>query len=158
MSSPRAIAVDTNLLVLLIVGYTDVKQISKHKRTKEFEEADFNLLVEILSDYEEILLTPHVLTEVSNLASQIGEPLKSAVRHTLKMLIDSEPEHYEESAKIGENALFARLGLTDCGLLSLVADKVPLITVDLDLYLAACEKSSLVTNFNHLRHQRLLHA
>lgn len=158
MPSQRVIAVDANLLVLLVVGLTDEKLVSKHKRTKSFQKEDFQLLQEILSGYEEILLTPHVLTEVSNLASQIGDPLKSKVRTTFAALINQHPESYEKSSEIGNHKLFPRLGLTDCGLLSLVEADTPLITVDLGLYLAACERSTKAVNFNHVREARLLNA
>lgn len=156
MSSRRVIAVDANLLVLLVVGLTDEKLVEKHKRTTSFQQDDFQLLTEILSGYEEILLTPHVLTEVSNLTSQIGDPAKSKIRSTFAALMNTHPEIYEKSSTTGKHYLFARLGLTDCGLLSLVENGNPLITVDLSLYLAACKLSDNVFNFNHIRDFGLL--
>ena len=50
------------------------------------------------------------------------------------------------------NSAFVRLGLTDAALLEIVTAGSPLVTVDLDLYLAALERNpDAVLNFTHLR-------
>ena len=61
MSDSSAITVDSHLLVLLVVGLTDIEQIARHKRAKEFERENYELLVKILERFENILLTPHVV-------------------------------------------------------------------------------------------------
>jgi len=152
----RKIVVDTNLLVLLVVGLTDRTLITKHKRTRSFELADFDLLTQFLSNFDEVVVTPHILTEASNLVSQIGEPILSAVRHTFSTLLETQREEFQPSHIVANHNLFIRLGLTDCAVLNLVKDKTPLITVDLDLYLAAAATNSNAENFNHLRAARLL--
>jgi predicted nucleic acid-binding protein len=152
----RQIIVDTNLLILMVVGLTDRALIRKHKRTKQFEEEDYDLLMEVLSNFDQILTTPHILTETSNLAAQTHEDALLAVRAKLRALFDEQQEDFAPSISIAKNPLFVRLGLTDCAILSLVKNKIPLLTVDHDLYLAAAGISDLVVNFNHVRQERLI--
>ena len=54
------IIIDTNLLVLLVVGITERSLIQKHKRTRNFEVEDFDLLTGVLSNFDEIIVTPHI--------------------------------------------------------------------------------------------------
>ena len=70
MTERRSIILDTNLLLLLVVGSTDRRYISAHKNLA-FEEEDSDILVGILSQTPSIILTPNTLTETSNLARQI---------------------------------------------------------------------------------------
>ena len=57
------------------------------------------------------------------------------------------------SLEASRNASFRRLGLTDAALLEVVTVEAPLVTVDLDLYVAALEKSpNAAFNFTHLQH------
>lgn len=150
------ILLDANLLVLLVVGLTDRSLILKHKRTKAFEEADYDLLVGILSGYDTIAFTPHVLAETSNLASQIGEPDSSAIRLTFSNLIQSQEEIYLMSRDSVKHPAFIRLGLTDASILQVIRSDIPLLTTDVGLYLEAAKANPSATNFNHLRQSRLL--
>ncbi len=73
-----SLLIDTNLLVLLVVGVVDRKLISTHKRTKTFTESDFDLLVSVLKRFNEIWITSHCLAETSNLLKHA--PDKTAYR------------------------------------------------------------------------------
>jgi len=152
----KKIVIDTNLLVLLVVGLTDRSLIEKHKRTKSFEKDDYDLLTNVLSNYDQIVVTPHILTEASNLVSQIGEPAMSTLRKTLSALLETQKEEYEPSIEVSRHHTFLRLGLTDGAILSLIGNEIPLITTDLDLYLAAANSNHNAINFNYLRQNRLL--
>ena len=56
------------------------------------------------------------------------------------------------STDASSNSMFHRLGLADAVLLEVITAETPLITVDLDLYLAALEKGQdAAVNFTHLR-------
>lgn len=154
----RSIVLDANLLVLLVVGLADRSLIPRHKRTRTFEPADFDLLTKILAGYEQIVVTPNVMTEASNLASQTAEPGLTAVRQRLGALASVQREEYCPSARAVQHTHFLRLGLTDCALLDLIGSETPLLTTDLDLYLAAANANRNATNFNHLRQSRLLDA
>lgn len=152
----RGIVIDTNLLVLLVVGVTDRKLIDKHKRLKQFEQKDFDLLTSLLAGFDQIFVTPHIVTETCNLISQISDPAKSSVRKTLALLLETLKEEFQPSVEVSKHNSFFRLGLADCAILDLIKKETPFVTVDLDLYLAASKVNKYATNFNHLREHRLL--
>lgn len=43
--------IDTNLIVLLVVGLADEKAVINHKRTRAYTIDDFRLLTEFISEY-----------------------------------------------------------------------------------------------------------
>ncbi len=151
----KQIIIDTNLLVLLIVGLTDCRFIGKHKRTRSFEVADYDILVNALSMYDEIVVTPHILTETSNLIAQTAESTASSLRSTLSELLKTQREEFEPGIEVIKHNSFLRLGLTDSAIMSLVEKNIPLTTVDLDLYFVAVKHHPNVVNFTHLRQARM---
>ena len=68
---------DTNLLVLLIVGSESRELIPKHRRLEHFTVDDFDILAEFLENADRLYVTPNTLTETSNLVGQHGEPERS---------------------------------------------------------------------------------
>jgi GntR family transcriptional regulator / MocR family aminotransferase len=66
-----SLILDTNLLLLLVVGLTDPRYVSAHKRLK-FQRQDFQRLQEWIDAATAVILTPNILTETSNLARQWG--------------------------------------------------------------------------------------
>ncbi len=152
----KRILLDANLLVLLVIGLTDRNLVPKHKNAKTFEKADYDLLVDILSSYDAIAVTLHILAETSNLVSQIGEPVSSSVRLTFSNLLQSQEEIYLASRDSAKHPLFVRLGLTDTSILQVIRSDTPLLATDAGLYLEASKVNPVATNFNHLRQARLL--
>ena len=141
---------DASLLVLLVVGKTDKKLIAKHRRLKEFDNDDYERLVRLANEADQILVTPNTLTEASNLLAQHGEPQRSRFFEVLRILIEENEEIVVTSKTASQNSAFTRLGLTDAGLLEVISNSNPLITVDLALYLAATRKESgSAYNFRH---------
>ena len=59
--------VDTNLLVLLVVGSVNRDRIETFKRTSKYTKADYDLLTRVLGAFQKIYTVAHVLAEVSNL-------------------------------------------------------------------------------------------
>ena len=147
---PTRIFVDANLLVLLVVGRTNKNLIEKHRRLREFQKKDYDTLIGILNQVDKILVTPNTFTEASNLLAQHGEPERSRFFEVLRILIEENEEIVVTSKTASQNAEFARLGLTDAGLLEVISNSNPLITVDLDLYLTAIRKEGQSAfNFRH---------
>lgn len=150
------ILLDTNLLVLLVIGLTDRELILRHKRTRTFEPADYDLLVEVLASFDTVVVTPHVLAEASNLLSQIGEPTLSVLRTTFAKLVEMQEEVYVAGKDGVRRPEFLRLGLTDTAILELADADLALLMTDVGLYLEAAKSNPLAENFNHLRQARLL--
>ena len=148
----RGLFVDANLLVLLVVGSTDTRLITKHRRLQTFEPEDYEHLRAMVFRANCVLVTPNTLTEASNLLGQHGEPERSRFFDTLKSLIELSKEIVVTSADASRNSHFHRLGLTDAALLEAVSGDAPLVTVDLDLYLAAAAKDpNCAVNYRHLQ-------
>ena len=126
----KPVAIDANLLILLIVGMTSRKYIAKHKRCKIFEPDDFDLPIHLLSAAD-VILTPNTLTEASNLLRQIDEPARTEIGSVFNAYIHRGRERYVESTSATTRTEFIRLGLNDAALMKL--EDVIILTTDLDL-------------------------
>jgi hypothetical protein len=93
---------DANLLVLLVAGHTDKSLIERHKNLSAYDADGFDLLVETLAEYSQIVLTPNTLTEASNLLRQTGDPDRSRVTLMLGYLIRGHEERYIVSKDAAE--------------------------------------------------------
>jgi hypothetical protein len=67
---------DSNLLLLNWCAQFDPSLVNSFKRLNSFRLEDFDLLVAVLRLFPVLRTTPHVLTEVSNLANSLPEWLK----------------------------------------------------------------------------------
>ena len=149
---PSALFIDANLIVLLVVGLVGRDLIARHRRTRTFADEDYDRLIRAISTVGNIQVTPNTLTEASNLLGQHGEPQRSRLLLMLRALIEQSPETVVASADAARHDLFPRLGLTDAALLEVVSADAPLLTTDLNLYVAALaggEEAAI--NFNHWR-------
>ncbi len=128
----HGVLLDTNVLLLLLIGLTDRRLIARHKRTTQFRPLDFDLLVRFLGGFERRLVTPHILTEVSNLGGQIGNPDRSRFFRSLRSGIGAFEEIVTKSRSVSEvdEQLFCRLGLTDSVTLLAAAHPCLVLTDD----------------------------
>ncbi len=151
-----SLALDANILVLLIVGLVERKAISAHKRSRQFTEVDFDLLLTFIGGFHRLIVTTSVLTEASNLLAHTNDAMRTRLLGALAVFVGTVEEERPRSAEVVKENAFTRLGLTDAGLMTCIRSGHALLTADLDLYLAAAELSASVHNFNHLRQQHLL--
>ena len=151
---PVGCFLDANLLVLLVVGSVDRELIAKHRRLRRFAVEDYERLLGLIARVERVFVTPNTLTETSNLLAQHRDPERSRFFDRLRFIIQESEEVVVASAVAAANRAFQRLGLTDAALLEVVTAETPLVTVDLDLYLAALAKDPYAAvNFTHLQDQ-----
>lgn len=146
------IIVDTNLLLLLLIGSHSPTLISSFKRTTRYTASDFDLLVEALTCFSTLLTTAHILTEVSNLAGQLGDPTRQDVMRDLAEIIPVLSELPMPAAEAASDSAFPRFGLTDIAILQQASAGKYLVMTDdfrLSQYLASIGVE--VFNFNHLR-------
>lgn len=151
--SGTTLVLDTNLLVLFVVGSTNRAFIQRHKRLKAFSVEDFELLCRLIASCPQVIVTPNTLTETSNLLGHIEEPARTQIFEAFRQLVLSTDEEYLESRNAVTVKEFSRLGLTDAGLLEVTRETRSLLTTDLDLYLSALNRGATAVNFNHLRIQ-----
>jgi hypothetical protein len=147
--SRKPVLLDANLLVLLVVGLVSEPAIPKHKRTKKFSVSDFRLLKDYLNDAPKIAVTPNAVTEASNLLGKNDEGMTGRYRDMLKQLLNEWGEIFIRSSAAALHPAYRRLGITDAALLDESLGEHELLTMDLDLYLAAGRLGRKATNFAH---------
>ncbi len=131
------ILLDSNLLVLTVVGNVDRHLIGRHRRTKPFSEYHFEHLLDIISRASRVCVTPNTLTETSNLLDYGERNMRYEYRSALKGLVEDDViELVVPSVEAVGRLEFLRLGIADCALLALLSSDRWLITTDLELYLA----------------------
>jgi len=91
----KKVMVDTNLLLLFLVGSCDINFLSSCESTSKYSKNDHQLLLGMLRYFDsEIVITPHVLAEFSNLSRRdIKEPRLS---YYLATVLDALKRHKEE--------------------------------------------------------------
>ena len=144
---------DTNLLLLLFIGGKDISLIKKAKTLSAYTEEDYELLQEFASRnrFTDLLTTPHIITEVSNLLGKERDDLKQNGREAVDEFLSRCNECSDSSVKLASDPEFSRLGITDVAIIAAANASVFVLTADLPLYLH-CSRSGLnVANFNHVR-------
>ncbi|MEH3147011.1 MAG: hypothetical protein PGN34_17050 [Methylobacterium frigidaeris] len=87
------VVIDTNLLLLLVVGSADRRYIDGHKRSSgHYTAEDFDTVVQIVGLFPEIVLLPNVLTEVSSFARHPDRPARQQVQAKFRQLVERAPE------------------------------------------------------------------
>lgn len=144
---------DTQLLVLLVVGLTSTRIIRKHKSLTAYTEADFDLLRDMIGNDDQLIILPNIASETSSLLRQHRDPEKTSIMSTFRNLIERCSETYVESAVAASQPEYARHGITDSAILAGCSYRCRIITADLGLWIAAEMRGLNATNFNHWREE-----
>ena len=147
----RGILVDTNILLLYVVGSFDPKLVPNFKRTQQFTVEDFELVIRLFESFAKIVTTPNILTEVNSLAGQLGEPAKRKCLVNFGIRIESLDEQHTPSSELANAAQWPEVGLTDCGILRTAKGKYLVLTDDWRLAGLSEKLGVDAVNFNHLR-------
>jgi len=147
----KGVFVDTNLLVLVIVGSVNPERISNFKRTAGYSAVDWELIMGIWTQIPRLFTVPHVLAEVSALTDLKGPELDLA-RSVLEKTIGLLEEVPVASADACSSPLYRRLGLTDAAV-AVAARQLgcSVITNDAALYSALLGEGRVVVKFDRLR-------
>lgn len=143
--------IDTNLLILLIVGSCDTKRITKFKRTSNYMEEDFTLIRNFVKLFNDIVTTPNILTEACNLCLALNAETDNSLYRTFGGIIDSLNERYVASVKIASEKAFFSFGISDTVIAELCRQGRLLLTDDLPLYGYITSQGMDAVNFNHIR-------
>ena len=140
---------DANILLLHWCSSFDPELVRTFKRLNSFEVEDIQLLGETLKVFSVIRTTPHVLTEVSNLANALPRWRKDDWSEHFSRQIEVIPEEWAPAKTIAANPMMF-LGLTDAGLANLASTHV-ILTIDFPLSNSLESRGLNVINFTHLR-------
>ncbi len=148
----RGLIFDSNLLLLYLIGLHDKNLIGdgKYNKLSKYTLEDFDMLVHFQRLFSRIVTTPHVLTELSNLANDFPESIKVKCFASFQKSFARLDEISVSSLQAAQRQEFNFLGLTDCILAELTPDFL-MVSDDARL-VNKLESSGLQSlNFNHLR-------
>lgn len=145
------LVIDTNLLIMLIVGSCDIKYITRFKRTSNYIEEDFKLITDFIRLFDDIVATPNIFTEVCNLCLTLNSETNNALYRTFSGIIKSLNEQYIPSIRVSSDTAFFSFGISDTATLELCRQGRLLLTDDLPLYGYITSQGMDAVNFNHIR-------
>ncbi len=146
------IAIDTNLLLLLVVGHVSRPFIRQHKRLAAFTGRDFDQLSIAVIQADSIVTTPNVMTEVSNLAIQgVLEPYRSQILEVLVTFSGRMIELYRPTADVLRKEDYIQFGLTDSVWLQILDNDTILMSDDRQLCRAAEARGFVAYHVDDLR-------
>jgi rRNA-processing protein FCF1 len=148
---PSKVLIDTNILLLLLVGSTDRAAVTRFKRTKKFLPEDFDIAVNFLTRFSHIATTSSIMTETSNLASELSSPLLGDVFLKFIEWVNVLEERYLPGRDIVADAAFTRFGFTDGGISALRDADYLVLTDDFRLSQYLQSEGVPAINFNHMR-------
>lgn len=154
----KPVIVDTEVLLLLLIGIYDSSIIARCKMTASYTREDHSLLLRILHYFKpQILITPHILAEFSNQSRQgiSGDKEAEYLGVIVEKLKNYQEEYISLTAllKVGIK-LLSDLGFPDVstleaarnqGAVILTADK-PLAARAMYLKLPACDFKAVIGN------------
>jgi hypothetical protein len=147
----KPVILDANVLLYWCSSF-DSGLVSTFKRLNSFSGKDIELLHRTLKFFPTISTTPHVLTEVSNLANALPQWRKEDWANHFARQVDVVEEKWVSAQAIVQTpAIF--LGLTDAALCALASTHV-ILTIDFPLSNFLESKKLNVVNFTHLRESR----
>ncbi len=156
---PKFLLVDTNILLLYIVGQSDRGLIARFKRTSKYNAEDFLHLQEVMRPFAEaggVVTTPHVLAELSNLASQLAEPGRSQVFRVLAAIVPEMQERHLPALDFHQSPEFIQIGIADTAILQLADTNYLILTDDYRLAGKLEARGIAALNFNQFRLRRIL--
>ncbi|MBZ5622958.1 MAG: hypothetical protein LAQ69_30125 [Acidobacteriia bacterium] len=136
--------------VLWLVGLVNERRIKEFKRTGAFTVEDFRLLSFLIDWFGKIVATPHVLSQVSDLADLPGKELRQ-MRQLFKSVVEQIEEFYETSRVLVADPAFEGHGLTDAAIATVCSQGILVLTADVNLQLALQRRGADALNFNHVR-------
>jgi hypothetical protein len=156
----RSVLLDSNLLLVFLSGLLGVHLFQRFKRISDYTVGDYELLVRLLGCFTVLLTTPHILTEVSNLANSLREPYKRDWFLNLATLITSGQrpagllEKWVPATVLAGMPEFVAFGITDAALAQLSSEAL-VITEDYRLSGVLTDQGIPVLNFGDLRKMQL---
>ena len=110
----QKVILDTNCLIIYILGLINPLLIEKHKKTSIYDETDFTKILELVRSLDNLLILPNIWTEVDNLLNRhlSGNNIYYYIE-TVKGIMELNVEKYLESKIAVNDANLHDLGITD---------------------------------------------
>lgn len=148
----RGVLVDTELLLLYLVGRHDPRLIGRYRRLEQFIRKDFAIVNALIRFYDRLVTTPNILTEVSNLSDKLGA--KYLDHFTKEVTVFDEV--YVPSREAIAAPELRELGIADAVTARCAEEGILILTKDFPLSQRLAHRGLNVINFNHIRGEYLL--
>ena len=138
---PAGIIIDTDVLMLLLVGEYDPSSIENCKFTNNFCKADFECLKKIVSCFNKIIITPHNVAEISNHSTKAFYGDKHyAYFYSLAKFLEQVEENLcsLKSLLKMDVAIISAFGFTDMAMFEIAKssqNKIPILTDDTNFHI-----------------------
>jgi len=126
----KGIIVDTNLLLLFLIGIYDINYIQSFKRTSKYNKEDYEIVNRIINSFSKIIVTPHIIAEFSNLSFQLPEKLLENYFKSIFAHLNNIDEIYIPKNVILGNQILFKIGFTDLSIIELSKNKTHLVFTD----------------------------
>ncbi len=147
----KGLIIDTNLLILLLVGSCDPRLVTTFKRTNKYVEDDFRLMSRFVACFRDIVTTPNIITEVCNLCLGLNRRTDNKLYRAFGELIERVRENHIPAVRLKHCGAFFRFGISDTAIVELCGQGRLLLTDDLPLYAYVKKQEFDAVNFNHIR-------
>lgn len=152
----KKILLDSNLLLVLLAGRFDSRLFGRFGRIDAYSIEDYELLERLVSKFSILFTTPHILTEVGNLANKLSEQWREEwLRNTAAFVssLNCKPELDEcwtPAKQLVMTPEFLAFGLADASLAQL-SDHALIVTDDFRISGFLRRKGVSILNFRDLR-------
>jgi len=159
---PEGIIIDTNILILFLIGNFDKTCICNCKtlndNRKKYSTDDFELLSKIISYFHKIIITPQIIAEISNLTITkgfFGSKLNSYVSKVISFLrLENTHEKYQPICSLWNTdvGVLSNFGLTDITMFELAKNNnMPIVTDDFPFYSYCFSNKIPIIKFEHIK-------
>lgn len=136
---PSGVILDTNVLLLLLIGHLDPKLIEKFSPTTgRYRKEDFDILKKVIGCFKSIIITPHIIAEISNISMREmdGRGLHAYFHSVINTLKSAEEQNVETKLLLDVGVkIISTFGFTDTAMLEISKrEMVPLLTDDSRLF------------------------
>lgn len=105
----------------------------------------------IIAEFDVVVTTPHILTEVSNLSGKLPERLHVPFRTYFAQAIATLSEQNTPAVDLSRARHFIRFGMADTAISLIAPNQFFVLTEELALYSFLSAGGVDVMNFNHIR-------
>ena len=151
----KGILIDTNLLLVLLVGNVDRRQVGRIAKTDKYNSEDYDRITNVLRRFNRFIIIPQVLTEAGNMLKRNCPTANTRLDLDLELRrfvhAGASRESRALSKRITIHPAFEDLGYADAAILNAAAGRHLVFTDDGPLQSRAWSSGVDVLPFDWLR-------
>lgn len=149
----KRLIIDTNLLILLIIGRYNINLISDHRKLRNYDNHDYNFVNFMARKSKVIYLTPGIISEVTNHLNP-SDKHYSKYFNKLISILQAFKEEYQSKNVLLVLSSFEKLGYTDSAIIDLsIKEKCLVLTDDREMVLELRRTTADVLYFSEIKQE-----